>query len=185
LYLALYPRFGDQQIITTEADGAVAVLTADLDGDGEKDVLSSSECESSVAWHENTDGQGTFGSQYVIGTVAAQLPDQIRWLYAGDVDDDGDLDVLCGFDCKIEWYENFRPEPGDAKRDLQFDQLDIAQVLQSAKYLTGEAETWDQGDWNEDGLFDQKDITLALQTDNYLQAPYAALAADAVFSESE
>lgn len=64
-------------------------------------------------------------------------------------------------------------QPGDANGDLQFDQLDIIQVLQSAKFMTGEPATWEEGDWNGDGVFDQLDIAAALETGNYLQGPYA------------
>ena len=38
--------------------------------------------------------------------------------------------------------------PGDANRDFSFDQLDIVQVLQAGKYLTGQPATWGEGDWN-------------------------------------
>ena len=50
---------------------------------------------------------------------------------------------------------------GDANRDFQFDQLDIVQVLQGAKYLTGGPATFEEGDWNGDGVFDQLDIVEA------------------------
>jgi hypothetical protein len=72
--------------------------------------------------------------------------------------------------------------PGDANRDGEFDQRDIMQVLEAAKYLTAQPATWEQGDWNEDGVFDQLDIVEALQTGNYLQGPYAAF--DAVFARA-
>ena len=45
------------------------------------------------------------------------------------------------------------------------------QVLQAAKYLTGEPATFEEGDWNEDGVFDQLDIVVALQTGTYLPDP--------------
>ncbi len=57
---------------------------------------------------------------------------------------------------------------GDSNGDGIFDQLDIVQVLQAAKYLTGEPATYEEGDWNVDGVFDQLDIVAALQTGNYL-----------------
>ena len=75
------------------------------------------------------------------------------------------------------YQETPRPQsllPGDADGDFDFDQLDLVQVLQSAKYLTGEPATWSDGDWNADGVFDPQDIVAALQTGNYLQGPYAA-----------
>lgn len=60
---------------------------------------------------------------------------------------------------------------GDANRDFQFDQRDVVQVLQGAKYLTGEPATWGEGDWTGDGRFDQLDIVAAQQTGTYLQGP--------------
>ena len=77
--------------------------------------------------------------------------------------------------------------PGDANRDFSFDQLDIVQVLQARKYLTGQPATWGEGDWNGgpggysgeppagDGLFDQLDIVAALQTVKYFSGAYAAI----------
>ncbi len=79
-------------------------------------------------------------------------------------------------------------QAGDADEDLDFDQFDLIQVQQSAKYLTGEPATWGQGDWNGapggqqgnpptgNGLFDQLDIIAALRAGTYLTGPYAALA---------
>jgi len=40
-------------VITTEADGANCVYAADLDGDGDLDVLSSSSGDDKIAWYEN------------------------------------------------------------------------------------------------------------------------------------
>jgi hypothetical protein len=37
---------------------------------------------------------------------------------------------------------------GDANGDLQFDQLDVVQVLQAGKYLTGQPAGWSDGNWN-------------------------------------
>ena len=44
--------FGDQEVITTDAWGAKSVYAADLDGDGDMDVLSASEDDAMVAWYE-------------------------------------------------------------------------------------------------------------------------------------
>ena len=96
--------FGDQQVITVLADGALSVYTADLDSDGDMDVLSASFEDDKIAWYENTDGQGTFGDQQVITVIA----DRARSVYAADLDNDGNMDVLSAssFDDKIAWYEN-------------------------------------------------------------------------------
>jgi len=96
--------FGTQQSITTDANGARDVCCADIDGDGDMDVLSASSTDDKIAWYENTDGNGSFGIQQVITTVA----DNARSVYSADLDGDGDMDVLSASedDDKIAWYEN-------------------------------------------------------------------------------
>jgi hypothetical protein len=78
-------------------------------------------------------------------------------------------------------------QAGDANQDLQFNQFDLIQVLQAAKYLTGQPATWGEGDWNGapagkpgvppagDGLFNQQDIVAAQQAGLYLSGRYAAV----------
>ncbi len=90
--------------VTNNASGVNAVYAADIDGDGDQDILSSSEGDDKIAWYENTDGAGSFGSQQVISTSA----DRARSVYAADIDGDGDLDVLSASysDDKIAWYAN-------------------------------------------------------------------------------
>jgi hypothetical protein len=96
--------FGPEQVITTLADFAKAVFTADLDGDGDQDVLSASQDDDKIAWYENTDGLGTFGPQQVISITA----DFVQSVFAIDLDGDGDIDVLSASmrDDKVAWYEN-------------------------------------------------------------------------------
>ncbi len=96
--------FGDQQIITTSANGACCVYAADLDNDGDLDILSASIYDDKIAWYENTDGHGTFGDQIEITTDA----NGARWVHASDLDNDGDMDVLSASsnDDKVAWYEN-------------------------------------------------------------------------------
>jgi len=54
--------------ITTSANGAQSVYTADVDGDGDMDVLSASYYDDKIAWYEN-DGSGSF-SEHAISTSA-------------------------------------------------------------------------------------------------------------------
>jgi hypothetical protein len=63
---------------------------------------------------------------------------------------------------------------GGANYAGTFDQLDIRNVLQSGKYLTGEPADWSEGDWNGDGQFNQKDIVFALQSGDFLHRSFAA-----------
>ncbi|MCP4965979.1 MAG: hypothetical protein GY926_12175, partial [bacterium] len=75
---------------------------ADVDGDGDMDVLSASPYDDKIAWYEN-DGAGNFTAHTI--TTAA---DDATSVTTADVDGDGDLDVLSASinDDKIAWYEN-------------------------------------------------------------------------------
>lgn len=96
--------FSDERVITKNADYATSVYTADIDGDGDPDVLSSSSLDNKIAWYENLEGSQSFSSQYVI-TVYARGAWSVN---AADLDGDGDQDVLSasGINDKIAWYEN-------------------------------------------------------------------------------
>ncbi|HRI29230.1 MAG TPA: FG-GAP-like repeat-containing protein, partial [Chitinophagales bacterium] len=94
-------NFGAQQIITTATNGINSVFAADLDGDGDIDVLSASAYDDKIAWFEN-DGVGNFGSQQIIASVL----NGICAVYAADLDGDGDLDVLSNSQHQIVWFEN-------------------------------------------------------------------------------
>ena len=77
---------------------------ADLDGDGDLDVLSASLDDAGVAWHEN-DGQAEAGfTEHPISADA----DGLLAVNTADIDGDGKLDVLAmsAFDDKIVWYKN-------------------------------------------------------------------------------
>ncbi|EDQ85769.1 uncharacterized protein MONBRDRAFT_11601 [Monosiga brevicollis MX1] len=97
-------HFADEpRFISTAAAGAVAVLAADLDGDGALDAVVGRGDDNTIVWHRNN-GQGEFGPATPLSTTA-----HMPWgLFAADLDDDGDLDVLSanyGND-RISWYRN-------------------------------------------------------------------------------
>gem|GEM_PF-1351202 len=108
-------NFGDptsganKQVISQDAQGANSVDAADLDSDGDLDVLSASHKDDKVSWYENvgkgngTNG-GSFGPQQNLSTKATGA----SGVLTGDLDSDGDADVLAiaPFDMAINWYEN-------------------------------------------------------------------------------
>jgi VCBS repeat protein/GEVED domain-containing protein len=98
-----------QHVIRPTWSGSYSVCSADLDGDGDLDVLSASAYANRLDWYENTDG-GSYFAHHAI-TTAAGTPLSVFAVDLdadGDLDDDGDLDVLSASsnDDKIAWYEN-------------------------------------------------------------------------------
>lgn len=51
--LATEVPFASPSVITTNADLAFSVFAADLDRDGDLDVLSASNADNTIAWYEN------------------------------------------------------------------------------------------------------------------------------------
>ena len=99
-----FGTFGPEQLIVQNLEGAELVEAGDLDGDGDNDLVVVDIFEDLLLFFENTDGQGTFGSQQAIDSFAPS----IRGLKITDVDSNGTLDVLVaesGLD-RISWYSN-------------------------------------------------------------------------------
>ncbi len=93
-----------ERVISTIADGALAVFATDLDGDGDIDVLSVSEIDDKVAWYESDGLSPPTFTERVISTTAVLAFS----VFATDVDGDGDTDVLSAsqVDDKIAWYDS-------------------------------------------------------------------------------
>lgn len=96
-------NFSSQKTISDNADGAFSVIAADLDGDGDNDVVSAS-YNSGLMWYENLDGQGNFSANKIIDDNILGA----RSVVAADMDGDGDLDVVVNTSniAEIVWYEN-------------------------------------------------------------------------------
>ena len=95
-------QFGAQRIITTEADGSRIICAADVDGDGNIDMLSANNFGNNLTWYKNLDGLGNFGPQNIIAPL-----DTIH-VSTADIDGDGDMDVLAvsHLNDLVVWYEN-------------------------------------------------------------------------------
>ncbi len=85
-------------------DGAMTVDAADVDGDGDIDVLGAAKAADDITWWENTNGSGT---AWVEHTVDGEYDGALS-VYATDVDGDGDMDVLgaATYTHSITWWEN-------------------------------------------------------------------------------
>jgi hypothetical protein len=97
--------FGHETVLTNEALDVRSILTADLDNDGDVDILSNT-FYGRLAWYENLDGAARFGPPRLLSTRSFS-----GVLDVVDFDSDGDMDVLAPeFDsptlADIVWYEN-------------------------------------------------------------------------------
>jgi len=96
--------FAAPQIIVSGFDYPIDLISADLDGDNDLDIIVGFAGADRVGWFENTDGAGNFGTIQDITLLA----DNTHEIAAGDIDNDGDIDILSSSanDGTLAWYEN-------------------------------------------------------------------------------
>ncbi len=94
--------YNTQTVISESINGAGSAVAADLDGDGDMDVIATSSLDDDVMWFENTNGLGTFGEPIIIEDDLYN----VSKAFTSDIDNDGDMDVFCLARGKIVWYEN-------------------------------------------------------------------------------
>ncbi|MDA9125076.1 FG-GAP-like repeat-containing protein, partial [Flavobacteriaceae bacterium] len=97
------PSFNASEITNT-ADNVQSVFVADLDGDGDNDLISASYDDNTIAWHENDGSNNPVFTSSDISTNAVGA-----WsVFAADMDNDGDMDIISASydDDTISWYEN-------------------------------------------------------------------------------
>ncbi len=96
------PGFTAHDILTT-ADGAASVVAADVDGDGDVDVLSASRLDGAIRWYEN---DGATDPAFTARLIA--IAPGATSVIAVDLDGDLDTDVASASlgDDTIAWYEN-------------------------------------------------------------------------------
>lgn len=82
--------FGNLELITTAVGFPSEIFVADLDGDDDFDVISTSKDDNKIAWYENVNG--SFGTQQIITTLVPEP----NIIFASDLDNDGDLDLISG-----------------------------------------------------------------------------------------
>jgi hypothetical protein len=103
--------FGNPVPINDVFHSATAMATADIDGDGDLDVIHSTadrhyfSYNADVAWIENLDGSHAFGRRSVIYTE--RLVDKtFQQLWPRDIDGDGDVDIAATKSGESVWFEN-------------------------------------------------------------------------------
>lgn len=91
-----------EHIVSTSADATASVFSADVDSDGDVDLLSAAYFDNTISWYEN-DGSGNFEKHDVTTSLFGA-----ESVFAADVDGDGDTDVLAAArgDDSVTWYEN-------------------------------------------------------------------------------
>ena len=95
--------YSREKTISTIAQRAQSVRTADLDGDGDIDVISASYRDGKIAWYPNEDGRGTFGAQRVLERLNGAVH-----IHVADFDGDGLIDIASASagDGIVAWYKN-------------------------------------------------------------------------------
>jgi len=71
-------------------DGAYGISTADMDRDGDVDILGAASVDDLIVWWENTDGLGEVWTEHTVASPADGAND----VEAVDIDGDGDMDVV-------------------------------------------------------------------------------------------
>lgn len=94
--------FGGQTWVSDSADGFYSLSAADIDGDGDLDVLAAASDGDEIIWYENTSNLNF--TPHTISDSANGAGS----VSAVDLDGDGDVDVLASayYNETITWYEN-------------------------------------------------------------------------------
>jgi len=89
--------------------GANYIDAADIDGDGDVDLIGSAEIargiyekDGDVIWFENLDGEGDIWAEHA---VIEEFDHALR-AKAADIDSDGDIDIVAARSGDLSWWEN-------------------------------------------------------------------------------
>jgi FG-GAP-like repeat/Secretion system C-terminal sorting domain len=90
--------------VDPEFDGAACIYATDIDSDGDTDILGAAYEDDEVTWWENTNGDGLIWIEHVLTSSFGR----VTRVYAADMDNDGDVDVLSASQSRddIRWWEN-------------------------------------------------------------------------------
>ncbi|NOG46144.1 MAG: T9SS type A sorting domain-containing protein [Calditrichaeota bacterium] len=150
-----------QNSITPLSNGPWVVSTADVDSDGDNDILLATWGVDKISWWANN-GSGSFGSENVV-TSSYQ---NARNVQAADIDGDADMDMIsvADNDDSVDWYENDGSE--------SFTKTNITTTFTAAYYSVAQdmdgdgdvdiiatAQDDNELSWWENDLADERNIT--------------------------
>jgi len=114
IFISAFSFFSNAQltknhIISTSHPEPTKCLIDDIDQDGDNDLVISERSNNSIILFDNSDGLGDFQNRLTIGNASS-----ISEMKSEDLDQDGDLDILCiqgnsAFKSLI-WFENTGPQ---------------------------------------------------------------------------
>jgi len=99
-------QYWDEHLVDESgyAHGGTGVDIADIDGDGDTDIINSTVSYDigRILWHENLDGNATSWERHILSGTAT------KDLMIADIDGDGDFDVLAAevYESRTVWWEN-------------------------------------------------------------------------------
>ncbi|MFG0275025.1 MAG: FG-GAP-like repeat-containing protein [Phycisphaerales bacterium] len=195
---ATTPAF-TQHFIAGAIDGPFGIAGADIDRDGDTDVVTVSFNDDAIVWHENLGGAPPSWTSNVIiddpdgpaSGIQQGAIDAPRWLRLADIDSDGDTDILTAGSRTDEfvWLANDgQPTPGFTLRVLP-ERGDNPRAVEAADFdndgdldILGSAYFDDQLIWFEAAgagvarsSLDLDDDAMLTGTRAYTQAPQTRL----------